>query len=313
MVALGLLGLVLALAFYYNACQVEACIRCDWCRVVENNPPWFLLSALVTAPALILTWYWREKHKREDVATAMKNAEIANENARIAEQGQVTERFTRAVEQLGSKELPVRLGAVYALEQIIMDSEGYHWSIVEILSAYVRFRCPLDAPDPVTTNDNVPILMKPDVQAALSAIGRRNISRDPPGKRINLASCCILGANLDDASLVNASFFRSSLRGGSMRGTDFEGVDFGFASLDNQEAAGANFQDALFTSTKFSGTDMRSAKGLTAAQFWHLPLNERPPLPPDVQEALARACHAGDATPQPAAPPTAPGPGSSGP
>src|SRR4051812_10346009 len=52
--------------------------------------------------------------------------------------GQATERFTRAVDQLGSDKLDVRLGGIYALEQLAFDSEREHESIMEILSAYVR-------------------------------------------------------------------------------------------------------------------------------------------------------------------------------
>jgi len=51
---------------------------------------------------------------------------------------QVTERFTRAIDQLGSEKLDVRIGAVYALEQIARDSAELHWPITEVLKAYLR-------------------------------------------------------------------------------------------------------------------------------------------------------------------------------
>jgi hypothetical protein len=34
------------------------------------------------------------------------------------EQGQITDRYTRAVEQLGSDKLDIRLGGIYALERV---------------------------------------------------------------------------------------------------------------------------------------------------------------------------------------------------
>jgi hypothetical protein len=55
-----------------------------------------------------LTWYWREKHKREDLE--------------IAREGQVTERFTKAIEQLGNERTCIRPGAIYSLERIMKDS-----------------------------------------------------------------------------------------------------------------------------------------------------------------------------------------------
>src|SRR5829696_1127253 len=61
----------------------------------------------------------------------------------VNREGQITERFTRAIEQLGathddnSKNLELRLGGIYALERIARESEEDHWSIMEVLTAYV--------------------------------------------------------------------------------------------------------------------------------------------------------------------------------
>ena len=44
----------------------------------------------------------------------------------IAEQGQVTDRYTKAIEQLGSDKLDVRIGGIYALERIARDSARDH-------------------------------------------------------------------------------------------------------------------------------------------------------------------------------------------
>jgi len=38
--------------------------------------------------------------------------------AELTEQGQITDRYTKAVEQLGSDKLDVRIGGIYALERI---------------------------------------------------------------------------------------------------------------------------------------------------------------------------------------------------
>ena len=53
-----------------------------------------------------------------------KNYLTAQENLKTAQEGQITDRFTRAVDQLGAKDkdgkpvFEVRLGAIYALEGI---------------------------------------------------------------------------------------------------------------------------------------------------------------------------------------------------
>jgi hypothetical protein len=76
-------------------------------------------------------------------------------------QDQVNERFSKAIAQLGSEQLDVRIGSIYALEQIARDSPktddapGLHWPIVEIVTAFVREhtravpgRSPLDEKKP---------------------------------------------------------------------------------------------------------------------------------------------------------------------
>ncbi len=57
---------------------------------------------------------------------------------RVTREGQVTERLTRAVDQLGSEALDVRVGGIYALERIARDSERDHGVVVELLTAFVR-------------------------------------------------------------------------------------------------------------------------------------------------------------------------------
>jgi hypothetical protein len=69
---------------------------------------------------------------------ALENAEAALKNAKAAEDKQITERFTKAVEQLASQEITVRLGGIYALERIANNSEDDHWTIMEVLTAFVR-------------------------------------------------------------------------------------------------------------------------------------------------------------------------------
>ena len=58
--------------------------------------------------------------------------------------GQVTERFTRAVEQLGHERRAVRLGAIYALERVAKDSARDRDTIMETLTAYIREHAPTE-------------------------------------------------------------------------------------------------------------------------------------------------------------------------
>jgi hypothetical protein len=55
----------------------------------------------------------------------------------LTEQGQVTDRYTKAIEQLGADNLDVRLGGIYALERIARDSAADHPTVVEVLAAFI--------------------------------------------------------------------------------------------------------------------------------------------------------------------------------
>jgi hypothetical protein len=58
----------------------------------------------------------------------------------VTEQGHITDRYAKAIEQLGSETIDVRLGGIYALERIAHDSQRDQdqATIVEVLGAFVR-------------------------------------------------------------------------------------------------------------------------------------------------------------------------------
>ncbi len=50
----------------------------------------------------------------------------------------MTDRYTKAIEQIGSAKLDVRIGGSYALERVARDSARGHPTIMEVLAAFVR-------------------------------------------------------------------------------------------------------------------------------------------------------------------------------
>ena len=63
-------------------------------------------------------------------------------NYRLSRRGQVTDRFTIALERLGSTELYVRIGGVHALEHVMRDSPDHHDDVIEVLTEFIRGRVP---------------------------------------------------------------------------------------------------------------------------------------------------------------------------
>ncbi len=50
----------------------------------------------------------------------------------------MTDRYTKAIEQLGSDKLDVRLGGVYALERVARDSARGDPAVMEVVAVFIR-------------------------------------------------------------------------------------------------------------------------------------------------------------------------------
>ena len=156
-----------------------------------------LLCTLVLLLALAIFLLPSRLAQRQDVPRAVDRIRLQNEirgtliqalaglaiigggvltlrGIQVNREGQITERFTRAIDQLGSKVLEVRIGAIYALERLARDSRLDRQAIIEILTAYLREHArhdgPLDADRP---SEHPP---PADIQALLTVIRRRHIT-----------------------------------------------------------------------------------------------------------------------------------------
>ncbi len=60
-----------------------------------------------------------------------QNTILARRTYELTEQGQATDRYIKAIEQLGSDKLDVRIGGIYALERVARDSARDHPTVME--------------------------------------------------------------------------------------------------------------------------------------------------------------------------------------
>jgi hypothetical protein len=113
-----------------------------WDFLRENSQSLSQLAVIAFAAIGIPLLWIRTRAADRQARAANEQARIANVQAKTAEQGHITDRFTKAIEQLGSEKLAVRMGAIYALERLSKDSPEDHWTIMEVLTAYVRDNAP---------------------------------------------------------------------------------------------------------------------------------------------------------------------------
>jgi hypothetical protein len=141
------------------------------------------------------------------------NFALSRRTFELTEQGQVTDRYTKAVEQLGSDKLDVRIGGIYALERVARDSARDHPTVIEVLAAFIRDHSREEPRRADAGADgDAPPQLRPDVQAAITVIGRRNRGND--SRPVNLTA-----ANLRDGDLFGVDLSKAILGG-----VDFTGA-----------------------------------------------------------------------------------------
>jgi uncharacterized protein YjbI with pentapeptide repeats len=208
-----------------------------------------------------------------------QNFRVGEKNLKVSEDKQVTERFSKSIEHLGNSQIDIRLGGIYALEQIAIDSAKYHWTTVEILSAFVREKCQLDNVSPPAGNlektslaeqseqkTSVPTYQKVgvDIQAAMTVLGRRKVAQDPSGKRIDLRNVSlpfieIQGANLNGAELDGANLNGANLSGAKLIGSNLIGANLNGAELSRANLSEANLNGAYLSRANLSGAKLIGA------------------------------------------------------
>ena len=223
--------------------------------------------------------------------------EEAEETRNVSREGQLTERFSRAVEHLGSERLEIRLGGIYALERIAHDSERDHWPVVEVLTAFVRENASWTGPSaesaPTTGLIEPTPRLRADVQAILTVLGRRNVTHEANQDRwVDLRKADLRNSNLSAAKMENSIFteccmelaflgnarlnksvfiatnlaaatlWRASIDGGTLNRANLRGADLRNASLK-----GCSFDFADLSQSDLRGADLEGATGLTKRQI----------------------------------------------
>src|SRR5215831_3332682 len=119
------------------------------------------------------------------VEVSQRAVEAAKRTVEITEQGQVTDRYSKAIEQLGSDKLDVRIGGIYALERVARDSPRDHPTIMEVLAAFIREHSREQWPPAEHGAEPPKRSTRPDVQASATVIGRRNSRHDSEPINLN--------------------------------------------------------------------------------------------------------------------------------
>lgn len=231
------------------------------------------------------------------------NLAASQEQLELVRSGQLTDRFTRAIDQLGTEDqLEVVLGGIYALERIARESSDYRPIIAEVLAAYVRTHSPWPPIRPGQYRADAPLNQLPTlqrrashVQAALTVLGRGQFGgeldlRDTDLRKADLKAvkfkyarlydAALHRARLQDADLEGARLDRAILQGAWLDRAFFRGARLNYADLEGARLDGANFRDARFVRATLRGALADGATewpdGFHPSAAGVLPTPERP-------------------------------------
>ncbi|WP_406464882.1 pentapeptide repeat-containing protein [Streptomyces sp. NBC_01622] len=203
-----------------------------------------------------------------------------NETATTRE-GQVTDRYTAAIDNLGNSSADVRLGGIYALQRIMKDSSRDQASIVDVLSAYIRAHS-LSAGKESAGYAGRP---EADVQAAFEVLARRNPAHDGSSEvdlrdaylpHIAVRSASREGsieedltgvdaANLPDSNLSGAHLSSANLPGSNLREAYLVGVDLSKAALNDADLREDWLDGADLIGTRLDGARLGEASLVDAS------------------------------------------------
>jgi len=264
----------------------------------ESTANWTLISALITLSIWVVYLFWkiprwqaaarasdrmlsrRDLFEIENAARgtlgqilggvavlaglifAWQQLSNTGETLRVSQEGQITERFTRAVDQLGNDDPAVRLGGIYALERIARDSERDHRPAMEVLTALVRRSSPR-AGTVAGTPSAAPAGIATETQAILSILGRREAAWDGEGclnlTRTNVAGANLTGANLTNICFGGADLTSASLVDANLRGVNLVSADLSGANLDGAALIDARLNQATLTEANLTQADLTGA------------------------------------------------------
>ncbi|MFM6372793.1 MAG: pentapeptide repeat-containing protein [Microcystis panniformis] len=207
----------------------------------------------------------------------------------LTQQRLITERFSKAVEQIGNPKEEVVIGGIYSLERIAKDSPKDQWTIMEVLTSYIRKNSPipsniqqLEPEERQKALEKLPSVSIP-VQAALTVIGRRKVENDQAGdnlaetndfawdnlaettdfskiKILDLSRTNLRGANLNRANLYRANLWEANLNGAYLNRANLIGANLIGANLNGAEnhhpdqiKSACFWEKAIHTQAKWDG------------------------------------------------------------
>ena len=234
----------------------------------------------------------------------VRRINVADRQAETAQKGLLHDRYQKGAEMLGGRLPAVRLGGIYALQQLSTEHpEPFLPLVVRQYCAFVRH--PFESNDgdpggkgPVPEGDLG--ILREDVRAAVEATIA--LTSDPKtrkqtvGLSLDLSGAYLSGVDLSRSNLSHANLFLASLSGADLSDANLfkanlsrvilSDANLSRALLVGAHLSGSNLSGVDLSGAHLSGADLSGAENVGAS----LRLTDLGPVRRLSQEQLDRAC-----------------------
>lgn len=177
------------------------------------------------------------------------------DDARLSESRLTTERFSQALEHLGSESIHIQIRGIYSLEQLSKNSPEDFWTVMEVLVAFIRETSPLETKPAGYYEATVPA--STSVKAALTVIRRRDPDRENDDNQMVFD---LSNTNLNNADLHNTRMIGANLRGANLSEAKLSKINLSDTDLSFADLSFAKLHDANLSKAKLRKIDLREAQ-----------------------------------------------------
>ena len=195
---------------------------------------------------------------------ADRQTRATQRQAETSQHSLLNDRYQRGVEMMGSKVLPIRIGAIHALDLLAREyPESHYRQFRDLGCAFVR--SPPFESEPGTGLKGI----REDIDAAIQVLGRRTPEQLDIDSReemllplwgVDLSNHNLSGLVLSRSVFLGAKFRHAFLLGSKLADTLCLDTDFSNAIMWGADLSGARLHGANLTQANLSGADLSRAR-----------------------------------------------------
>lgn len=180
---------------------------------------------------------------------------FAVRNINSTERRLLVERFSKAVELIGSSNPEVCIGGIYSLENVAKESQRAYWPSIQVLAELIKRKSIFNN----NNREDQKEIVDASVKAAISVICRRNFKQDPPDSVLDLRNVYLKGVSVSGYKLFVPYLARADLTESILIQVSFTTMDLSKAILWGADLSQAILNEAILREANMEKAILRAA------------------------------------------------------